>query len=108
MKNIITLIIILISSLSYCQEKIYEKHVDKFAHAGVGSLTAAGSSLIYDLFKSDETDLKTQRKHKRIIGIASSILVGTLKEVFDSRKGSFDGLDLGATVLGGVVVVITF
>ena len=50
------------------------------------------------------------RKKARFWGIATPILVGTLKELSDSRSGGtgFDWVDLGYTAGGGITATYTF
>ena len=76
---------------------------DKQYHFAAGALVSAGTyTLVY---------AKTKNKKKALIySIASSILVGTLKELSDSReKGNrFDKRDLLATTYGGLTIGVTF
>ena len=76
---------------------------DKQLHFTGGALVAAGTyTFVY---------VKTKNKKKALIySIASSILVGTLKEISDSReKGNrFDTRDLLATTYGGLSIGVTF
>ena len=72
-------------------------------HFVAGAVT---SSFVYDYVYR-----KTDSKKKALVySIASSILVGTLKEVADSsQKGnSFDTRDLLATTYGGITLSVTF
>ena len=50
------------------------------------------------------------RKKAKFWGIVTPILVGTLKELSDSRSGGtgFDWADLGYTAGGGIVATYTF
>ena len=50
------------------------------------------------------------RKKAKFWGILTPILVGTIKELSDSRKGGtgFDWADLGYTAGGGIVATYTF
>tara|TARA_R110000772_G_scaffold9681_3_gene31721 strand:- start:21 stop:245 length:225 start_codon:yes stop_codon:yes gene_type:complete len=65
-------------------------------------VSAATYSIVYS---------KTKSKKKALIySVASSILIGTLKEIADSReKGNrFDKRDLLATTYGGLTIGVTF
>ncbi len=89
-----TLIIFLFLSIS-CKAQ----QVDKVAHFGVGYVLGATSSAITN-------------KQKPIvnisIGVGTGLVVGTAKELYDKSKGGqFNYKDLGATVFGSVVGVIT-
>jgi hypothetical protein len=89
-----TLIIFLFLSIS-CKAQ----QVDKVAHFGVGYVLGATSSAITN-------------KQKPIvnisIGVGTGLVVGTCKELYDKSKGGqFNYKDLGATVFGSVVGVIT-
>ena len=48
------------------------------------------------------------RKKAKFWGIVTPILVGTLKELSDSRKTGFDWADLGYTAGVGIVATYTF
>ena len=76
---------------------------DKQYHFAAGALVSASTyTLVY---------AKTKSKKKALIySVASSILVGTLKELSDSReKGNrFDKRDLLATTYGGLSIGVTF
>jgi putative lipoprotein len=76
---------------------------DKQYHFAAGALVSAGTyTLVY---------AKTKSKKKALIySVASSILIGTLKEIADSReKGNrFDKRDLLATTYGGLTIGVTF
>ena len=48
------------------------------------------------------------RKKAKFWGILTPILVGTLKELSDSRSTGFDWADLGYTAGGGIVATYTF
>ena len=72
-------------------------------HFAAGAIT---STIVYDYVYR-----KTDSKKKALIySIASSILVGTLKEVADSRipGNRFDTRDLLATTYGGITFSLTF
>jgi uncharacterized protein YfiM (DUF2279 family) len=96
----ILLFLFLIPTLSYSQ-LLTQK--DKQMHFAAGALVSAGTySLVYT---------KTKSKKKALIySVASSILIGTLKELYDSReKGNrFDTRDLLATSYGGLSIGVTF
>ena len=87
------LIILLISFNGYSQQ------VDKVAHFGVGYVASATTSAL----------MSKQTPWKNIaIGIGSSVVLGTAKELYDyNKKGVFNYKDLGATVLGGVLGSVT-
>ena len=100
MKTILTLLFLILSLNSTAQ---LLTEYDKQYHFAVGAIAAAGA---YTLFYT-----KTKNKKKALIySIASSILVGTLKELADSReKGNrFDKRDLLATTYGGLAIGVTF
>ena len=87
------LIILLISFQGYSQQ------VDKVAHFGVGYIATATTSALM----SKQTPWKNLA-----IGIGSSVVLGTAKELYDyNKKGVFNYKDLGATVLGGVLGSVT-
>ena len=75
---------------------------DKKLHYAAGILYGSvGYSYVY---------LKTNNKKKAILGgLASAVLVGTIKEVLDSREpgNKFDLEDLGATAIGGISISLT-
>ena len=99
MKKLIILFVLL-PTLSFAQLLTEE---DKQMHFAAGAIT---STIVYDYVYR-----KTDSKKKALIySIASSILVGTLKEVADSsQKGnSFDTRDLLATTYGGITFSVTF
>ena len=100
MKKLLLLLLMLIPFLSNAQLLTEE---DKQMHFAAGAIT---SILVYD-YVYRRTDSK---KKALVYSIASSILVGTLKEVVDSReKGNrFDGRDLLATTYGGITFSVTF
>ena len=75
-----------------------DKHLHFLGGAMFGSV---GYSYVY---------LKTNNKKKAILGgLASAVLVGTIKEVLDSREpgNKFDLEDLGATAIGGISISLT-
>ena len=92
--------LLFIPTLSYSQ--LLTEH-DKQYHFAAGAFVSAGTyTLVY---------AKTKSKKKALIySVASSILVGTLKELSDSReKGNrFDKRDLLATTYGGLSIGVTF
>jgi len=92
--------LLLIPTLSYSQ---LLTEYDKQYHFAAGAFVSAGTyTLVY---------AKTKSKKKALIySVASSILIGTLKEIADSReKGNrFDGRDLLATTYGGLSIGVTF
>ena len=92
--------LLLIPTLSYSQ---LLTEYDKQYHFAGGALVSAGTyTLVY---------AKTKSKKKALIySVASSILIGTLKEISDSReKGNrFDTRDLLATTYGGLSIGVTF
>ena len=77
----------------------YSQQVDKVAHFGVGYVASATTSAL----------MSKQTPWKNIaIGIGSSVVLGTAKELYDyNKKGVFNYKDLGATVLGGVLGSVT-
>ena len=99
MKKLIILFVLL-PTLSFAQLLTEE---DKQMHFVAGAVT---SSFVYDYVYR-----KTDSKKKALVySIASSILVGTLKEVADSRipGNRFDTRDLLATTYGGITFSLTF
>ena len=99
MKKLIILFVLL-PTLSFAQLLTEE---DKQMHFAAGAIT---STIVYDYVYR-----KTDSKKKALIySIASSILVGTLKEVADSRipGNRFDTRDLLATTYGGITFSVTF
>ena len=98
MKKLIILFVLL-PTLSFAQLLTEE---DKQMHFAAGAIT---STIVYDYVYR-----KTDSKKKALIySIASSILVGTLKEVADSRipGNRFDTRDLLATSYGGISIGVT-
>ena len=98
--NRIFFLILLLPLCSYSQ-LFTEK--DKQYHFAAGTMVSAATySIVYS---------KTKSKKKALIySVASSILIGTLKEIADSReKGNrFDKRDLLATTYGGLTIGVTF
>jgi uncharacterized protein YfiM (DUF2279 family) len=98
-----TILLLILLSLSFNSTAQLLTEQDKQLHFAGGVLVGAGTyTLIY---------AKTKNKKKALIySIASSILVGTLKELSDSReKGNrFDKRDLLATTYGGLTIGVTF
>lgn len=98
--NKLIILLLLLPTLSFAQLLTEE---DKQMHFAAGAIT---STLVYDYVYR-----KTENKKKALVySIASSILVGTLKEVADSnqRGNYFDTRDLLATTYGGITFSITF
>ena len=94
------ILFVLLPTLSFAQLLTEE---DKQMHFVAGAVT---STIVYDYVYR-----KTDSKKKALIySIASSILVGTLKEVADSRipGNRFDTRDLLATAYGGITFSLTF
>ena len=78
--------------------------LDKQAHfAGGGFIGMSAYFVTLGLTDSN-------RKKARFWGIATPILVGTIKELSDSRSGGtgFDWADLGYTAGGGITATYTF
>ena len=98
--NRIFFLILLLPLCSYSQ-LFTEK--DKQYHFAAGTMVSAATySIVYS---------KTKNKKKAFIYSAvSAVLVGTLKEVYDSQqKGNrFDSRDLLATTYGGLTIGVTF
>lgn len=97
MKPLLTLMIIISSQL--CIGQIDK---DKQLHFAAGVLIGgATNAIVYG---------KTKNKTKAFIwGVAVSSVAAITKEVYDEYSyGGFDTMDLGATVLGGIVVNVTF
>ena len=98
--NKLIILLLLLPTLSFAQLLTEE---DKQMHFAAGAIT---STLVYDYVYR-----KTESKKKAVVySIASSIVVGSLKELVDSRqKGNkFDTRDLLATTYGGITFGITF
>jgi uncharacterized protein YfiM (DUF2279 family) len=98
--NKLIILLLLLPTLSFAQLLTEE---DKQMHFAAGAIT---STIVYDYVYR-----KTDSKKKALIySIASSILVGTLKEVADSRipGNRFDTRDLLATAYGGITFSLTF
>ena len=94
--------LLLLFTLSTAHAQLLTEY-DKQYHFAAGAFVAAGT---YTLVHA-----KTKNKKKALIySVASSILVGTLKELSDSReKGNrFDKRDLLATTYGGLSIGVTF
>ena len=95
---------LLLPILSFSQEKVFSKiPLDKSAHLLAGStISAVTYSIVYD---------KTKSKKKALLySLATPLIIGTLKEVYDSNqpRNRFNNGDLGATVLGGLSVTLVF
>jgi len=98
--NKLIILLLLLPTLSFAQLLTEE---DKQMHFAAGAIT---STLVYDYVYR-----KTESKKKAVVySIASSIVLGSLKELVDSRqKGNkFDTRDLLATTYGGITFGITF
>ena len=98
--NKLIILLLLLPTLSFAQLLTEE---DKQMHFAAGAIT---STLVYDYVYN-----KTESKKKALVySIGSSILVGTLKELVDSRQDGnrFDGRDLLATTYGGITLSLTF
>lgn len=96
----LTLLFLLLPTLSFAQLLTEE---DKQIHFAAGAIT---STLVYDYVYR-----KTESTKKAVIySIASSIIVGTIKEIVDSREvgNRFDSRDLLATTYGGITLSLTF
>lgn len=74
---------------------------DKALHFGVGAAISLG---VTAAAKAEG------RKYPELWGIGASLLVGLMKEIADRREpgNKFDGMDLAATVAGGVFVSFSF
>lgn len=93
MKKLIIILLLIVSFNCKAQQ------VDKVAHFGVGYIASATTSALI----SKQTPWKNLA-----IGIGSSVVIGTAKEIYDYRvKGVFNYKDLGATVFGGVLGSVT-
>lgn len=77
---------------------------DKVAHFGVGYITGATTSATVLRFSNGKNKtLKTLS-----FGIASGLIVGTGKELYDLKSyGVFNWKDLGATVIGSALGSVT-
>ncbi|WP_196890921.1 hypothetical protein [Aureivirga marina] len=80
------------------------KYEDKIMHYGAGNFAAASTSVFYNLVTPKE---KRSKLWKSVFCFASATLIGLGKELYDQRsQGEFDVKDLGATMLGGLTIVI--
>ena len=105
LKHFLVGIIMLLSLNSYAQysQGLVNMGIpaDKQQHFMAGGFSSIwGYGITYG-------NTKDRRKAK-FWGIVTPIVIGTLKEVSDIKTTGFDVKDLGATVLGGVVVTYTF
>jgi len=108
----LALVLFLFSGLIYSQESsgvgyllVSENFIalDKQAHGAAGLWLGAGAySMTYEITKGN-------RKKSKFWGIATPILIGTLKELSDNKAGGtgFDWADLGYTAGGGIVATYT-
>ena len=96
-------ILFILFFLPLCSYSQLHTEKDKQYHFAAGALfSAATYSIVYS---------KTKNKKKAFLYSAvSAVLVGTLKEVYDSQqKGNkFDSRDLLATTYGGLTIGVTF
>lgn len=104
-KIIILVLAISITSMSYAQysQGLVDMGIpaDKQYHFIAGGFSSVwGYGVTYH---------NTQDRRKaKFWGIVTPLVIGALKEVADIKTTGFDVKDLGATVLGGVVVTYTF
>jgi len=89
---------------------------DKKKHYTAGVFTSAVTyAYVYNKSKDKNKALfyvynKSKDKNKALFySLASAVLIGSLKETFDSRQknNKFDSKDLLATTLGGISVNVT-
>tara|TARA_R110002124_G_scaffold144981_1_gene310156 strand:+ start:1884 stop:2204 length:321 start_codon:yes stop_codon:yes gene_type:complete len=96
----ILFVLLLLPSLCYSQ-LLFEQ--DKQYHYAAGAMISAATySIVYS---------KTKNKKKAFLYSAvSAVLVGTLKEVYDSQQegNRFDSRDVLATTYGGLTIGVTF
>ncbi len=99
MKTLLTTI-----ALAFALNAPAQIKTDKVAHFGIGYVTGAlttSATLIYSNGKHEW--LKSLS-----VGIASGVIVGTAKELYDFKDyGRFDWQDLGATVIGAALGSVT-
>ena len=83
--------------LSTSAQAQFEK--DKQAHLFAGMATASMSMHL------NEKVLEDNKIHPIFVSVGSSAIIGTVKELSDStqKHNRFDALDLGYTVLGGLI-----
>ena len=80
------------------------KYNDKIMHYGAGNFAAASTSVFYNLLIPEE---KRSKLWKSVFCFASATFIGVGKELYDRKThGEFDYKDLGATMLGGLTIVI--
>lgn len=94
-----TTILLFLSLISFAQKQIPE---DKAFHLGAGYATSMVTyTIVYDATKD--------KKKALVYSLLSSILIGTLKELKDSREPNnyFDINDVIYTTSGGVVASLT-
>ena len=96
MKSLI--IFLLFTTVSFSQIEY-----DKKAHFVAGAWT---STLTYAVVYNETKD----KLKSSIYSLASGVLIGTAKEVYDSQQpnNKFDAKDLMATVLGSLTVTFIF
>ena len=77
---------------------------DKQAHLFAGMATASMSMHL------NEKVLKDNKIHPIFVSVGSSAIIGTAKELSDStqKHNRFDSLDLGYTVLGGLISYVLY
>src|SRR5690554_1728654 len=94
MKKLITILLFIISTQAQTQFK-----KDKQAHLFAGMATASMSMHL------NEKVLNDSKIHPIFVAVGSSAIIGTAKEISDStqKHNRFDALDLGYTVLGGLI-----
>lgn len=92
MRTLITILLFIVSTQAQTQTQFKK---DKQAHLFGGMATA---SLAMHFGK----DIKL---HPLIVGVGSSAIAGTAKEILDSKENGnrFDIFDLGYTILGGLI-----
>ena len=100
-KLISILIIICVMLLGMCSSHAQIK-TDKKLHFVAGTIAgSAGYTYAWQKTKNKKTAF--------LVGIGTSILAGTIKEIADSteKNNRFDKNDLASTVLGGVTISVT-
>jgi uncharacterized protein YfiM (DUF2279 family) len=83
---------------------------DKQLHYISGLLTSAVAYTFSYGLQNKYTTNKKKHNKALIIAAGAALGIGLVKELYDSRKGGsgFDIKDLGATVLGGMTLGVTY
>ncbi|WP_196886008.1 hypothetical protein [Aureivirga sp. CE67] len=98
-------LLLLFTMVTFSLQAQGTKYEDKIMHYGAGNFVAASTSVFYNMITPKE---KRSKIWKSVFCLASATLVGLGKELYDKSapNGQFDVKDLGATMLGGLTIVI--